>query len=314
MLGWSPRRRLLGRSRHHERGYSIPLASLILGLVAVGLVALGQRFPDEVANARARLAGPVSSIMAMLQQPLQPLKQLGERYNNYVKLEEELTRLRAANDELEGWKWRALELERRLADLRALNRVVHEPGLDFVTASVRARSIGAAGKSILVGVGTRDGVTAGGGVLNARGLVGTTYEVGRDTTRVRFLNDARSRVVVSIGRGLVTAVAEGTGGQLLGIRAGGRSFDVAVGDEVISAGEVGGVPRGLRVGQVVSSAAGLRIKPYVDFERVEYVSLLLSTDHQTAEGREVREPARVAAQLGEDGEPVDPEAVDAGEE
>ncbi|MCH9808740.1 MAG: rod shape-determining protein MreC [Alphaproteobacteria bacterium] len=307
MFSWLWRRRLLGRSKTEQRRSSVSLGVLFMGLTAAGLVWLGQQFPEKVAEARARLAGPVSSIVAALQQPLAPLKDLRQRYSNLLKLEDELRQLRAANDELEGWKWRALELERRLADLRALTRVVHEPGVDYVTAVVRARSIGAESNSILVGAGARDGVKAGGGVLNGRGLVGETFEVGRDTSRVRFLIDANFKVVVSIGRRLVTAVAEGSGGRLLDIRDGGRSFEIADGDEVISAGEVGGIPRGLRIGKVVGTASGLKIAPYVDFDRIEHVSLLLSSERRVSEaevGAGPGERARVTAKLDENGKPV----------
>jgi rod shape-determining protein MreC len=276
------RRRLFGRRtprRPVRRGY---YAALLLVAAGVVVLVLGQRFPQEAADARARLAGPVSGILETLQLPMKPLLGLNQRYRDYVQIESELARLRAENDELKGWRWRAVELERRLADLSELNKVVHEPGVEFITTMIRARSVGTMSGSALLGAGAKAGVKPNAAVLNSRGLVGATFEVGPRTSRVLFLTDKASRVLVSIGPSLVTGVAVGTGRRRLAIRKGGRPLDIAIGDEVITAGEVGGVPRGLRVGRVVTGPFGLRIEPYVDFDRLEFVSILMAGAQESA--------------------------------
>lgn len=279
LFGWVgmrvfPQRRLL-RRRTQVAGRRRLTAGLTLLALAAGLVAVGQAYPGEVADVRARLAGPVSSMLGVVQAPLKPLFDLRQRYSDFVHFESELARLRAENDELKGWQWRAIELERQLADLSALNKVVNEPGFDYVTTRIEARSIGAQSHSLLVRAGSDDGVSPGAAVLNGRGLIGTTYEVGPSTSRVLLLKDRSARVLVSIGRGLVTAAAVGTGSSSLEILDGGRTFDIAVGDEVMTAGELGGHPRGLRVGRVVGSAQGMRVEPYADFDRLEFVSILV---------------------------------------
>lgn len=249
--------------------------------LALGLVAIGIQFPSEVADVRKRLSGPVSSLLTTLQAPLKPLSELRQRVGDFIEMEHELARLRRENEELKGWQWRAVELERQLSDLSQLNRVVIEVGYDYVTTQVVARSIGAHSRSVLIGAGGDANVRARAAVLNQSGLVGTTFEVGPKTARVLFLTDEKARVLVSIGRGLVTAEVFGTGSGYLGIRDGARTFDIAVGDEVITAGEVGGVPRGLRVGRVVGSSQGMRIEPYVDFDRLEFVSVLVPDANAT---------------------------------
>jgi len=140
---------------------------------------------------------------------------------------------------------------------------------------IRARSVGTMSGSALLGAGRKAGVKQKSAVLNSRGLVGATFEVGPRTSRVLFLTDKSARVLVSIGRSLVTGVAVGTGGRYLEIRKGGRPRDIAIGDEVLTACELGAVPRGLRVGRVVASPYGLTIEPYVDSDRLEFFSILL---------------------------------------
>jgi len=295
------------RRRERKVGSRLKLAGgLLLVGFALSLVVVGRIYPAEVADVRMRLAGPLASILRVLQAPLEPLSQLGQRYSDYMNMQSELARLRNENEELKGWQWRAVELERQLADLSALSKVVSEPGLDYVTSRVVARSIGAHSRSALIGAGRGAGVRAGAAVLNQRGLVGSTYEVGPGTSRVRLLTDKTSRILVSIGRGLVTAEAEGAGDELLDIRDGGRMFDVAVGDEVRSAGEPGGVPRGLRIGRVVGSAKGMRIEPYVDFDRLDFVSVLVPAglaSEARGSGRETGgDEAHLTAHLNEEAE------------
>ncbi len=175
---FSSRRRLLGRrtpGRPVRRGY---FAALVLVAAGVVLLVLGQRFPQEAADARSRFAGPVSGILETLQLPMKPLLGLNQRYRDYVQIESELARLRSENDELKGWRWRALELERRLTDLSELNKVVHEPGVEFITTMIRARSVGTMSGSALLGAGAKDRVKPKAAVLNSSGLVGATFEVG----------------------------------------------------------------------------------------------------------------------------------------
>ena len=272
----SPKRRLLGNKRSRQRPGARRLAgAAALVVSAIALLTLGKLYPDEVADARARLAGPVSSIVGLLQAPLKPLRNLGTHYENLVGLEDELKTLRTENEELRAWKWRALDLERQLADLQSLTRVVSDPAMNFVSTTVRARSFGKQNRSVLVGAGTSSGVVESLAVINVKGLVGTTYEVGHSTTRVRFLTDPASRLVVSIGPQRIAAMASGDGTRTMAIEADTGSLDVAIDDEVVSAGEEGGPPRGLHIGRVVATGYGMRIEPYVDFNRLEFVSVLL---------------------------------------
>lgn len=277
----SPKRRLLGNRKRRQRPGSRRLVGAVaLVITAACLIALGKLYPKEIADARARLAGPVSSIVSALQIPLKPLRNLRTHYENLVGLEDELKALRAENEELRAWKWRAIDLERRLSDLRALNRVVYEPDLKFVTATIRARSIGRQNRSALIGAGWSSGVRQSIAVINGQGLVGSTYEVGHSTSRIRFLTDPNSHLPVSIGPRLVTAYASGNGSHTLAIKSETGSLDVAIDDEVITAGEDGGLPRGLRVGRVISTGSSMRIEPYVDFNRLEFVSVLLPANSQ----------------------------------
>ncbi|MDX2288680.1 MAG: rod shape-determining protein MreC [Hyphomicrobiaceae bacterium] len=266
---------MLGRQRGPARPRG-PLASAaMLLLAAAGLLAISRYYPAEVADVRARLAGPLDQVTSLVRAPLDPLRALAGRLGDQWDMEGELNRLRAENEELKGWQWRAQELERQLADLSRLTRVVAEPGLRFVTCRVRVRGLRPFSQSVLVNAGAREGIVTGMPVVNGAGLLGAVYEVGHVASRVRFLNDAASRVTVRIGRGGALAVAAGRSSPVLEITELERRFDIAAGDEVLTAGEEGGVPEGLKVGTVVKTSRGLAIRPAADPDRAEFVSVLL---------------------------------------
>ncbi len=269
-------RRLLGRHRRRPLIGPRLFGALCLVAFAAGMIGFGQHSPDIVATARARLAGPVAGILDTLRVPYDATVAFLPRLADFSKRREEIESLRRENEALQGWKWRAMELERQLAELGALNKVIFDSGHDTVTVPIKARALGHARHTALIGAGSRAGVNAGLAVLNVRGLVGTTFEVGRGTSRLRFLIDDGARVLVSIGRRGQTAIARGTGGRYLFIEGDVSALDIADGDSVATAGDFAGMPRGIRIGKVVRTASGFRILPDVDFDRLEFVSVLLT--------------------------------------
>ena len=57
---------------------------------------------------------------------------------------------------LQGWEARARELERRLADLSIVARVVDEPGFEFITGRVIADAKGPFARSVLLNAGREE--------------------------------------------------------------------------------------------------------------------------------------------------------------
>ncbi|MEQ8826056.1 MAG: rod shape-determining protein MreC [Filomicrobium sp.] len=279
---WAPKRRLLGRARRQQQTrHRLLMGATGLLLCGGVLIAADQLYPAEVADARTRLAGPVSAILNTLQVPVAWLHGIGKHYQNLVGLEDELKALRAENKELRAWKWRAIDLERRLADLSKLNRVVGKAEFGIVSSELRSRSLGRMNRTALVGAGQASGVQASAAVINAQGVVGVTYEVGHRTSRVRYITDPKSQHLVSIGPRRVLAMALGDGSRYLSLQVDDVTYDFAIGDEVITAGETNRLPRGLRIGRIVQKRDGLRIEPYVDFNRLEFVSILVPDDSDT---------------------------------
>ncbi|MDX2258894.1 MAG: rod shape-determining protein MreC [Hyphomicrobiaceae bacterium] len=271
------RRRLFAK-RHTGAGPRLsPLrGGAILAATAIGLLALSHAYPSETAAVRQMLTGPTDTVLGVLRTPVEPARGLVERLSDTMDLLGEVRRLRAENEELRGWQWRAAELERQLAELTAIANRVPEAGISFLTMRIRARSVAPFGRSVLIDAGGEAGLLPGQAVVNGEGVIGFVSEVGSAHARVRLLADAASRVTVKIGRNAVLATAVGEDRHLLTLADVAPPFDVADGDEVTTAGIEGGPPGGLRVGRVVRSSRGLAIRPHADPARADFVSVLLS--------------------------------------
>jgi len=102
---------------------------------------------------------------------------------------------------------------------------------DVPLKKIAARAIGESNgpfvRSLLLNVGSKDGVKIGNPVLSTQGLIGHVINTGPSTTRVLLLSDLNSRIE-----------------------------NWAIGDRVISSGDDGALPRGLDVGVVVLGEKG----------------------------------------------------------
>jgi rod shape-determining protein MreC len=123
-------------------------------------------------------------------------------------------------------------------------------------------------------------------VLVHDGVVGRVVEVWGDGCKVRLLTDPRFSVAVLVAQDRVTGIASGRAGSdtmALELDRVPRGTGIEDGDMVVTSGfEGSSFPAGLQIGEVRAVEERLgglppraRIEPFVDFDRLEYVSVLL---------------------------------------
>ena len=196
------------------------------------------------------------------------------RVRSYVGMVEEIDRLKAENDQLKQWEWRAKLLERNVTHLRSLLNAVDEPALHYVTGSVIADARGPFLRSALINLGRDDGVRVGYAVINGDGLIGRTVDAGASVARVLLLSDLNSRIPVLVGPGGVRAVASGDNSAELKLEFLPDGASLYTGDEVYTSGSDGVLPRGLRVGVVAGSNGAFKVRPHAELSSIDVVSVL----------------------------------------
>lgn len=245
---------------------------------SVGLLVLSRINHSAIAEMRARMSAGLSPALEALATPLAPLRQFGRRMASQINMTEELQQLRADNQKLNSWEWRARELERKLADLERLARVAPEARVDFVTSRVIADSSGAFRRSVLIDSGTSQNVRAGYPVINADGLVGRVVEAGPATARVLLSTDLNSRIPVVIGDAGVRAILAGDNGPAPRLIYIPQDAKISIGDDVATSGAGGLFPRGLRIGKVIGDIGNPRVAPRAKLDQLEYLSVLFVDD------------------------------------
>ena len=225
------------QTRHGgRRGVSI----FAFAFLSACLLVLSRIEYAPIRAARQQLAEFVAPALQVLAIPLAPVRRLSQQIAAYASAADDIEQLRDEVRKLQGWEARARELERRLADLSIVARVVDEPGFEFITGRVIADAKGPFARSVLLNAGREHGMKVGFPVVSGDGLGGRVVESGTSSARILLLTDLNSRIPVLIGD-------RGVRGVLIGDNSGRpklahlpENARVVASDEVVTSG-VGGL-------------------------------------------------------------------------
>ncbi|MFP1644294.1 rod shape-determining protein MreC [Pontitalea aquivivens] len=200
-----------------------------------------------------------------------------EGFQSYARIYQQNQELRRELQQMKAWKEAAVQLEQQNAKLLAQNQVRLDPKLTSVSGVVLADSGSPFRQSVLLNVGSRDGIVDGWATMDGLGLVGRFSGVGRTTSRVILLTDPSSRIPVTIQPSGQKAILAGDNSGLPLVDFIESPEQVRPGDRVISSGDGGVFPAGLLVGQVLQGPdRRLRVRLAADYERLDFLRVLRS--------------------------------------
>ncbi len=202
-----------------------------------------------VERALLTMAGPIMQAVSI---PKRWVKNSWNEYFFLYNLREENEHLKEELSSLKGVSLRARELEAKIVRLEAL--LGGGRRLPFTTrlANIVGRTTGAFGSTLIIDFGSASGAHRNLPVVHEGGVVGRISRVGRWTSRVLLLSDSRSAVDILLQRSRASGVfglspvGEGE------VRFMSMGADVKVGDLLISSGQGGVFPKGLRVARVIN--------------------------------------------------------------
>ncbi|MBT9384580.1 rod shape-determining protein MreC [Pseudooceanicola sp. CBS1P-1] len=267
----------MARDKQNE-DYITPLRRLFVLVVVVMLAAvfLVWRIDSpRVERFRNQVIDHVLPSFDWVMVPVTGTVNLLRDFQSYQRLADQNQELRRELQQMKAWKEAALQLEQENARLLELNNVKLDPRLTYVTGVVMADSGSPYRESVLLNIGTRDGIVDGWAAMDGVGLVGRISGVGQNISRVLLLTDVSSRLPVTIQ-------PSGQGAMVMGDNTAAPALDfientdtVRPGDRVVTSGDGGVFPAGLLVGQVAQDKSGrLRVRLAADYERLEYLRVL----------------------------------------
>jgi len=294
-------------AKDRDEDYAGPLRRILIAVLAICLALTFLMWRIDGPRVERIRAAFVDRFVPTFDWAMVPVtKALGmiEGFHSYARIYEQNQELRRELQQMKAWKEAAVQLEQQNAKLLAQNQVRLDPKLTSVSGVVLADSGSPFRQSVLLNVGSRDGVVDGWATMDGLGLVGRISGVGKTTSRVVLLTDSASRVPVTIQPSGQHALLSGDNSTLPPLDFLENPDQVRPGDRVVSSGDGGVFPAGLLVGQVVQGQdRRLRVLLAADYERLDFLRVLRShpAEHIDSIGPLIPPPAAQAAPAAAEG-------------
>lgn len=167
-------------------------------------------------------------------------------------------------------------LRRENEELRKILHVKDDKYKSFTTARVLTYSGTPFAKSILVNVGTSDGVETQQPARVEEGVVGRTVDVGRHSARILLITDLNSKVPVLVRSAQEHAILAGDNSPIPHLKFFPKNSKIKVGDLVETSGIGGIFPEGIPVGVVESTGEDeILVRPLANLEGLNFVTIFV---------------------------------------
>lgn len=268
----------MAKDRSQDEDFLGPLKRLLTGVLVLALIALfivWRIDSPRVERFRAQVIDTVVPSFDWAMAPVTGAINLVRDFQSYRKIVEQNQELRRELQRMKAWKEAAQQLRDENARLLDLNNVRLDPRLTYVTGVVLADSGSPFRQSVLLNVGTRDGILDGWATMDGIGLVGRISGVGQNTARVILLTDTSSQIPITIQPAGQQAILSGDNTVAPLVSFLENADLVRAGDRVITSGDGGVFPAGLLVGHLAEDPSGrLRVRLSADYERLEFLRVL----------------------------------------
>ena len=266
---------MASKSQHHRsKSWSIPVTLLIF--MGLGLIFLLWRVDNTRTElVRTKIIDFVSPFTTPLNYPIQVLGEFVKYFEIYASLIEENEDLKRDLQNMTGWKEKALQLEQKNAQLRALNNVKLRKDLIWVTGEIMADSGSPFYQSGVINIGLKDGIKNGSAAVDGLGLVGRISGVGQNIARVIFLTDISSAIPIKIKRNNQKGLLIGDNSPLPLLEFVEEKALINIGDRVFTSGDGNVFPSDILIGNIlIDDKKKLRVKPVANFQSLEFLRIL----------------------------------------
>ena len=268
----------MSNDRKTQTDYFAPLRRLITALLLIslfGLFVLWRIDGPRVEKFRVLVIDTFVPSFEWMLLPMTSVVKLAKDYQSYEKLLEQNKELRRELQQMKSWKEAALQLEQENARLLDLSQLRLDSKLTHVSGIVMADSGSPFRQSVLLNIGSRDGIQDGWAAMDGLGLVGRISGVGSSTSRVLLLTDNASQIPVILQPSGQDAIVMGDNSFAPPVEFIENADLVRPGDRIITSGGGGVLPAGLLVGTLAMDPNGrLRARLAADYERLEFLKVL----------------------------------------
>ena len=259
---------------HRSKSWSIPITTFIF--VCLTLIFILWRVDNSRTELiRTNIIDFVSPVIIPLNYPIEVVGDFVRYFEIYSSLLEENKELKRDLQNMTGWKEKALQLEQKNAQLRALNNVKLSEDLIWVTGEMMADSGSPFYQSGVINIGSKDGIKNGSAAVDGLGLVGRISGVGQNVARVLFLTDISSAIPIKIKRSNQKGLLIGDNSPWPLLEFVEEKGLINIGDRVFTSGDGNVFPSDILIGTIwIDNKKKLRVKPVANFESLEFLRIL----------------------------------------
>ena len=265
-----------------------------LVLTALALITFDFRDQDDGPTEAGREAATsgLAPFESAVSAALAPLRSLGDGVVDLFATRSENQRLRAENEALEARRRAFADLEREVAELRALLGFREDHGLATVPARVIAVAPSNFEWTLTIDVGEDDGVERGMAVVSGDGLIGRVLTTTPGASRVLLVVDPNFSVAARSVATSALGLLDGGGSEPMRFVPLDPRQSVDADDEIVTATFPGSaIPAGIPVGRIVAQderssrlSAAYDLLPFVDVTRLDQVLVVLAASAQDVPG------------------------------
>lgn len=250
-------------------------AFLTLVLASFALMLLGKADNVLVEKLRVFVDDGVAPVLSALSRPAASIAAMTNAIHDLARLRAENVQLAEDNARLQHWQTVARELDNENRVLRAQLNFIPDPDAAFVTARVIGDTGGAFVHSMLLNVGSRDGVRKGQAVISGENLVGRIAEVGERSARILLLTDINSHIPVVVESSRAKAILTGDNSDRARLNYLSLNSNATPGSRIVTSGHGGAFPPGIPVGVIAATQDGvMRVEPFVHRNQLDYVTVV----------------------------------------
>jgi len=275
----------------------IPALGLrLLGLIVISILLMyfDQR-DNHLDTVRKAIGVAVHPVRVVVDAPVRFWNWLGESTTSRTDMILELDRLKAEQLLTNARLQKLSSLEAENARLRTMMDARTQVRDRTRVAEIMSVDANPYSHSLVIDVGTQDGVSDGQALVDADGVVGQVIEAGLLTSQAMLISDPDHALPVEVNRNGLRTIVVGTGeiDQLL-LPFVVNNADIVVGDLLVTSGLGGAFPAGYPVAVVQSVTrnphepyAVVSAKPSASLGQVREVLLIFSTPSPGTEAEAV---------------------------
>ncbi len=245
------------------RGPALGLRFLALIFLSIVLMYVDNR-DDHLNTVRKAIGAAVYPMRVVVDAPVRFWSWLADSTRSRNDLELELGRLQVERLLTNARLQRLSALEAENARLRGLLDARSQVRDEVRVAEIMSVDANPFSHSLVINVGSRDGVFDGQALVDADGVVGQVIKTGLLTSQAMLISDTDHALPVEVNRNGLRTIAVGTG-QIgsLNLPFVVNSADIRAGDLLVTSGLGGAFPAGYPVA-IVASVTRIPHEPYAD--------------------------------------------------